>query len=982
MQGVWLAGLRITTVLVPLLCLAAAPLPGAVEEYDGKPIGLIAFEPAEQPLTASEIAEILPLKKGEPLRPAGVREAIRRLYATGRFSDIVVDAGIQNGQVAVRFITTSAWFVGQVSVDGAPSPPSSSQLVNSTGLNLGSPFYPDDVAGAVDGLRQLLASNGFFAAKIEPKFTRDNRTGQVNVHFELGSGKRARFAPPEITGDLKRPASRIMATTGWKGWFGWQLVTDSRVQRGLERILQSYRKQDYLMARVTLEGFDYDAKSGRAVPRLSVSAGPKVLIEATGAKVSRNRLKRLVPVFEEQAVDQDLLNEGSRDLTDYFQTRGYFDTKVTFALQPVQDGQLRIQYAIDRGERHKLVQLDIGGNRYFDLKTLRERMFVTPASTQVRRGRYSAAMLAHDLGAISELYRANGFRDVKAVSQVRARGKRGDIAVSIGISEGNQRFVSATAIEGASAENEQTLRSMLQSGPGQPFSDENVAADRDNILSFYHNRGYPSASFEWSFRETGAAGRVELLYGITEGSRRFVREVLISGLRTTNPQLVNRRIGINPGDPVSQAEMLSTQRRLYDLGIFAKVDMATQNPDGDEPAKYLLLQLDESRKYSITAGFGAEIAQIGGSQTSLASPAGEAGFSPRVSFDFSRFNFLGLAHTVSVRTRLSSLQRRALVSYLAPQIRNRQNLDLSFTALVDDSRNVRTFSSKRWEGSTQLTHRWTRSKTFFYRFAYRRVSVSTLKLNQDLIPLLSQPVRVGVLSAAYVDDRRDDPVDSRKGTYNSFDIGTASKVFGSQTDYFRLLGRNSTYHRIGSRLVLARTLSFGVMETLRKVPGLPPSPQDIPLSERFFAGGASTHRGFPENQAGPRDLVTGFPLGGKALLAIGTEIRFPLYGQNLGGVLFHDAGNVYSSLRDISFRVHQRDMADFDYMVHAVGLGFRYRTPIGPFRIDLAYGPNSPRFIGCSGTLDQLQACASNPALRSERRINRFQFHFSLGQSF
>jgi outer membrane protein insertion porin family len=241
---------------------------------------------------------------------------------------------------------------------------------------------------------------------------------------------------------------------------------------------------------------------------------------------------------------------------------------------------------------------------------------------------------------------------------------------------------------------------------------------------------------------------------------------------------------------------------------------------------------------------------------------------------------------------------------------------------------------------------------------------------------------VGVLSAAYVDDRRDDPVDSHKGIYNSVDVGAASKIFGSETDYFRLLGRNSTYHRIGSKLVLARTLSFGMMETLRRVPGLPPGSQDIPLPERFFAGGASTHRGFPENQAGPRDPFTGFPLGGKALLMVGTELRFPLYGQNLGGVLFHDAGNVYSSLQDISFRVHQRDKNDFDYMMHAVGFGIRYRTPIGPIRIDLAFGPNSPRFIGCKGTLDQRQACTINPALSTEQRINRFQFHFSLGQSF
>src|SRR5574341_1507687 len=108
-----------------------------------------------------------------------------------------------------------------------------------------------------------------------------------------------------------------------------------------------------------------------------------------------------------------------------------------------------------------------------------------------------------------------------------------------------------------------------------------------------------------------------------------------------------------------------------------------------------------------------------------------------------------------------------------------------------------------WEGSVQLTQRWTRSRTLSYRFAYRRVAVdvNTLKIQPGLIPLLSQPVRVGILSGSYLDDRRDDPTDAHKGTFNSLDLGAASRFFGSETDFFRFLGRNSTYHPIGRKLV-------------------------------------------------------------------------------------------------------------------------------------------------------------------------------------
>jgi outer membrane protein assembly factor BamA len=166
------------------------------------------------------------------------------------------------------------------------------------------------------------------------------------------------------------------------------------------------------------------------------------------------------------------------------------------------------------------------------------------------------------------------------------------------------------------------------------------------------------------------------------------------------------------------------------------------------------------------------------------------------------------------------------------------------------------------------------------------------------------------------------------------------------------------------------------------------------LPERFFAGGASSHRGFAENQAGPRDTGsgiiingvefkgTGFPIGGRALLLNTVELRFPLLGENIGGVFFHDAGNVYSRLGAMSFRVKQRDLTDFDYMVHAVGFGIRYRTPIGPVRVDLGIALNPPSFNGLRGRREDLL----NPSLPNvefiTQRLSRFQFHFSLGQAF
>jgi outer membrane protein assembly factor BamA len=180
-------------------------------------------------------------------------------------------------------------------------------------------------------------------------------------------------------------------------------------------------------------------------------------------------------------------------------------------------------------------------------------------------------------------------------------------------------------------------------------------------------------------------------------------------------------------------------------------------------------------------------------------------------------------------------------------------------------------------------------------------------------------------------------------------------------------------------LVLARSTSFGMIE---RFAGL----TEIPLAERIFGGGSSSNRAFPDFQAGPRDMTTGFPIGGTAELFNTVELRFPLIGDNIGGVLFNDMGNVYSSLGKVSLRFNQHGLQDFDYGVQSFGFGIRYRTPIGPFRADFSLSPNSPRFFGCKGTVNELLYCGVldhvPPVPQVPQRINVFQFHISLGQAF
>jgi len=973
------SGLRLTCAAL-LLVGAAGASADSVRVYEGLRIAAIEFEPARQPLPESEIAVLLPLRVGEALELSAVRLAIERLYSSLRYTDIVVDARRVPDGVVLKFITQKHWFVSRVSVEGVPEPPNRAQLANAAKLELGTPLTEERLEAAIGNLQEALRESGYYEATLQTRLDRTDSTEEVNIVFQVEPGPRARFSPPAVAGNLVLDEQKVVSATGWKRfWFlpGWRPMTEGRLQQGLERIRRSYRKSNRLMAKVQLEGIRYDAGTASLKPAIRIEAGPKVRVEVAGAKISRGKLKELAPVFQEQSVDGSLLMEGKRNLAEHLQSRGYFEAEVEYTIADAGAGEQVIRYTVNRGARHKIVEVKIEGNRYFDEATIRERLSTLPATfLRYRNGRFSRDYLERDRDAILALYRSNGFPDVEAASEVVAnyRGRSGQKAVVFRITEGGQWRVAGADLSGVDLKlYEQVLR-LLESTEGQPYSPETVAADRDNVLAYYHNNGYPDVTMEVVSIPDATARRVSLRFLVREGRRLYVRDVLIGGLKSTDRDLVAKRIRLGPGDAFSQSALIESQRRLYDLGIFAKVDVGLQNSDGQTRTKYVLYQLEEARRWSFTGGFGAEIGRIGGGRLSYESPAGASGFSPRASVGVSRSNFLGLGHTLGLQTRLSNVQRRALVTYLAPHFKNDENLNLTFTALYDDSRNVRTFSARRLEAAAQLAQRLSRASTIQYRLAFRRVSIdqNTLKIEPRLIDRLSQPVRVGQISSAFIQDRRDDPLDPHRGAYSSVDAGLATRALASRSNFLRMLGRNSTYHPVRRDLVIARSTTFGFLKEL--------DDREIPLPERFFGGGATLHRGFPENQAGPRDLVTGFPLGGSAILVNQTEARFPLIGETIGGVLFHDAGNVYRDLTKLSLRVSQRDAQDFNYMVHALGFGVRYRTPIGPIRLDLAYSINSPSFVGFKGTLDEL--LQGRGQRNVPQRMNRFQFHFSLGQSF
>jgi outer membrane protein assembly complex protein YaeT len=953
--------------------------------FAGQPVVNITFDPPQQPLEPLEIVEILPVHRGDIYNPALVRASIDALFDTGRFEDIQVDASEGEGGVVLRFITRNSWFIGHIAVrSDLAEPPNPGQIASATRLELGSPFDEDQARAAEDNIRRLLTANGYFDADVTHFVDYQPLAQQARITFAISSGKRASYSTPSITGDTTvLSVGQITRATKWHRFLlpGYRGITQNRTRSGLDNIRLRYESANRLMATVTLDGIDPD--TGQA--HIITAPGPHVEVKAEGAKVSKKTLSTHVPIFEEHALDPDLLAEGSANLRDYFQSQGYFEAEADYVRQEESNGRTQIVYRVTLGPRHILAKVDVDGNKYFSDHAIRERLYIVPRSFEIRRGRYSEAFRRRDEQSIADLYHSNGFRDVKVTSRIQDdyNGKKGEFAVFFHVEEGPQYTVSFLRIEGnQKLDLSRTLQS-LSSQAGQPYSEFSVASDRATILGEYGANGFADASFDWDSQVDSNQHTVEVTFRIREGEQQFVRQVVVTGLSTTRPALVNRQIELNPGEPLSPSAMADTQRRLYDLGVFAQVNTTAQNTDGGEKRKFVLYDVEEARRYSLTVGMGAQLGAPGGSTatTSLSSPAGGTGFSPRISLDASRLNFLGTAQSITFHGRLSTLQKRASLSYFVPRVFSLPTYDATFSLLYDFTHDVRTFRSERAEASAQIAHRYSKSDTFFYRFNYRDVKVSDLKIDPLLLPRVAQSVRVGIAAFNWVQDRRDDPTDPRKGVYNTLDAGLASKFFGSQTNFVRLLVRNSTYYRLGEKLVFARSTQFGVQPGFQVPPTADPT-DPIPLPERFYGGGGSSMRGFPENQAGPRDAATGFPVGGSALLFNNLELRFPLFGSNIGGVLFEDAGNVYSRFSKISFSPTQKK-DDFDYMVHAAGFGIRYRTPVGPVRFDLAYSINPPAFNGFEGNYVQLVQCSiAGNCVKSPQRISHFQFFFSIGQTF
>src|SRR5271169_5381112 len=345
---------------------------GSITPYLGLAIDQIEL-PGVPPEEAASLLTATPLKIGEPLTRESLHDALQALFATGRFSDIQAEVDrTETAGVRLRFLTTANFFVGMVGIEGVSVNPSANQLASATRLQLGELYSREKLDRALAGIQRVMEENGFHQSRVTISEQRDEQQHQVNMTLHVVRGPRAVVGQITVEGDAGYSEAEIRVIAKLHSG---DPVISNHITRALQRIRSRYQKQDRLLAQVSTTNPTYHSERNAVDYVFKIDRGPVVEIVAEGFKLSQRVLKRLVPIYEEGAVDDDLLNEGRRNIQNQLQTLGYFEATVSVSQHTSPGGKnVQVVYAVSPGDRHKLVAIRISGNHFFPDELIRSHM--------------------------------------------------------------------------------------------------------------------------------------------------------------------------------------------------------------------------------------------------------------------------------------------------------------------------------------------------------------------------------------------------------------------------------------------------------------------------------------------------------------------------------------------------------------------------------------------------------------------------------
>ena len=927
---------------------------------DNTPIARIDFR-ADARFDTTAMANEVTLRPGQPVSIRELQSSIKNLFATGNFRDVRVDATPAPAGETAGVVLTFALFlnyrVNQIDLAGIPRRDRGRALRELT-VRIGEVLSLDAVDDSAAAVQELLRRYGYLEATVDPETNFDRLRSVADVTFHVTPGPQAKVADVILEGNTApfKPAELIERMRDKPG----KTFQLGEAREDANRIRNFLVRRQYRRADVDFLGHTYDPASHAVLLRYRVAVGPTVQVRVEG--IDRKAVRRWLPFARNQEYSEDAVEQAANNIVQGLQQRGHYTAAVDTE-SALEHNVWTTTFHVTAGPRYKLTGVAFTGNDRMRDKELKPVVATSPSggirgllSTITRRPTgVTREQVDDDRDALESFYRLQGFSEA-TVSEpvVKLNDAAGTMTVEFPIAEGPRTLLSAVNVEGMDREHHPDAPKP-QLKAGAPLNPQLVHDDVVALQTYYANAGHTEVQVTPRIDTSADKTSATVTYAIAEGPHVDVDEVIVRGNTYTDRDVILRRSNLDPGDPFSYTRMLEAQRELYRLGIFQRVEIQPEQAGTSVSDRDVVIQVEEGKNLTLSGSIGLrmERGQIAGAGAEV---------HERVTAAVAHRNLFGTGRYLGLEIVGSSEEQEAFLTYREPFL-SRWDVPLQVQIFQsDDSTRRGTQIRQRglWLEASKVARLRTR---WSLRYEY--------KISECLKGLLCDDIRKGLpvedfdralldiqissISPTFFWDTRDDIIDPHRGFFASASLEYAFELFSAEAKFFKEYVQGAWYVPVSSRTVVALSGRLGLIQ-----PHGGTDAADVPLSERFTAGGETTHRGFgldglgelcrtsPDDgyvdleltegceptlyQPVTRDEVTGeilsygpiLPRGGSGLLLFNAEYRFPIV-SSVGGAVFVDVGNVY--------RTHH---IDFNNLKYGAGIGLRYLSPVGPVRVDIA----------------------------------------------
>ena len=506
------------------------------------------------------------------------------------------------------------------------------------------------------------------------------------------------------------------------------------------------------------------------------------------------------------------------------------------------------------------------------------------------------------------------------------------------VDEGPPFRIARVDVQGLVAKSEAEIRTAFGIAAGSPYVPTAVEPGRREVELGYLRDGYNGARVSVTTLVDRERGEVDISLTVDEGRQQILTSIDVDSAGVTSPGTIQRALDLELGQPANQTDYYRAQKRLYDTGVFQSADVtiepiegAPAGDDGTQPVRASVTLLELPR-YRFRYGFRLNDA-VGPTEVGRE-------VRPALVVDLLRRNLFGRAVATGVAGQLEADRRLARGFISLPKFFGLPvTTSLFLTASREDfaSEGTTPFVEDRSDITAEQRFRPVRNMAVSYGYSFTRAHVFQTGASPPGVPRLDFAADIARLTGAYAWDTRDDPSNAQRGWFHSSGLEYGPEALGSSLRFVRYLAQQYFFRPVGDNIVSASAFRLGAGRGFG---------QDLIPSEKFYAGGGTSVRGFAEDSLGELDFFGG-PRGGNGLLLLNQEVRFPLY-RWVRGVGFVDAGNVFSRAGDLSF----------SNLEAGAGFGLRIYSPFALIRID--YGM----------------------PLTSRERQSAGRWYFAIGQAF